>query len=122
MEGVHDPCVTTGLDTLLIALYLKIDDDLAGSRRPGRPPRWTDELVTLAVAQALLGCHSGPRWLRTCYGRLGHLFPYLPKQPACNLKGDSDPGRIPRHTKPVSEGTTAMTSSQWECVDKGGYQ
>jgi hypothetical protein len=79
--------VTTDLDTLLIALYVKIDDDLAGLRRPGRPPRLTDaELVTLAVAQALLGCHSEARWLRTCYGRLGHLFPYLPKQPGYNKR------------------------------------
>jgi hypothetical protein len=79
--------VTTDLDTLLIALYVKIDDDLAGLRRPGRPPRLTDaELVTLAVAQAPLGCHFEARRLRTCYGRLGHLFPYLPKQPGYNKR------------------------------------
>jgi hypothetical protein len=74
---------TTDLDTLLIALYVKIDDLLAGIRRVGRPPRLTDtELVCLAVAQALLGYRSEPRWLRACYRRLGHLFPYLPKRTA----------------------------------------
>jgi hypothetical protein len=80
--------VTKDLDTLLIALYVKIDDDLAGIRRPaGRPPRLTDaELICLAVAQALLGCHSEARWLRVCYGRLGHLFRYLPKQPGYNKR------------------------------------
>jgi hypothetical protein len=28
-----------------------------------------------------LGCHSEHRWIRFCYCRLGHLFPYLPNQP-----------------------------------------
>jgi hypothetical protein len=37
--------------------------------------------VCLAVAQVLLGARSEHHWLRLCYGRLGHLFPYLPKQP-----------------------------------------
>jgi len=79
--------VTTDLDTLLIALYVKIDDDLAGIRRIGRPPQLTDsELVCLAVAQALLGYHSESRWLRAARRRLGHLFPYLPKQPGYNKR------------------------------------
>jgi hypothetical protein len=51
-------------------------------RRPGRPKRLSDaELVCLAVAQVLLGARSEHHWLRMCYARLGHLFPYLPKQP-----------------------------------------
>jgi hypothetical protein len=37
--------------------------------------------VCLAVAQVLLGARSEHHWLRMCYGRLGHLFPYLPHQP-----------------------------------------
>jgi hypothetical protein len=79
--------VTTDLDTLLIALYVKIDDDLAGIRRVGRPPRLTDsELVCLAVAQALLGYSSESHWLRAARRRLGHLFPYLPKQPGYNKR------------------------------------
>ncbi|SFJ98468.1 hypothetical protein SAMN05421835_111210, partial [Amycolatopsis sacchari] len=41
--------MTTDLNTLLTALYVKIDDHLAGRRRMGRPPKLTDaELVTLA--------------------------------------------------------------------------
>ena len=48
----------------------------------GRPKKLSDaELVCLAVAQVLLGARSEHHWLRLCYGRLGHLFPYLPKQP-----------------------------------------
>ena len=46
------------------------------------PKRLSDaELACLAVAQVLLGARSEHHWLRLCYGRLGHLFPYLPKQP-----------------------------------------
>jgi Transposase DDE domain len=76
--------VTANLDTLLTALYVLIDDHViaSGPRRPGRPKRLTDaELVCLAVAQVLLGARSEHHWLRMCYARLGHLFPYLPKQP-----------------------------------------
>ena len=76
--------MTPDLDTLLTALYVEIDDHVIGSgrRRPGQPKKLSDaELVCLAVAQVLLGARSEHHWLRLCYGRLGHLFPYLPKQP-----------------------------------------
>jgi hypothetical protein len=57
--------VTTDLNTLLTALYVKIDDEICGTRRLRRPPLLSDsELVCLAVAQALLGYHSEARWLR----------------------------------------------------------
>jgi hypothetical protein len=76
--------VTADLDTLLTALYVLVDDHVIPprQRRPGRPKQLSDaELVCLAVAQVLLGARSEHHWLRLCYGRLGHLFPYLPKQP-----------------------------------------
>jgi len=85
MKGGHRWLfVKTDLDTLLTALYVLIDDHVipAHRRGPGRPKRLSDaELVCLAVAQVLLGARSEHHWLRMCYGRLGHLFPYLPKQP-----------------------------------------
>jgi hypothetical protein len=76
--------VTTDLDTLLTALYVFCDDRVVPAHRqgPGRPKRLSDaELLCLAVAQVLLGFPSQHHWLRFCYCRLGHLFPYLPKQP-----------------------------------------
>jgi Transposase DDE domain len=76
--------VRTDLDTLLTALYVLIDDHVipSGPRPPGHPKRLSDaELVCLAVAQVLLGARSEHHWLRMCHARLGHLFPYLPKQP-----------------------------------------
>jgi hypothetical protein len=78
------------LDDLVIARYVTIDELLGPNCRaghPGRKPRLSDaELVCLAVAQVLLGCHSEHRWLRFCYSRLGHLFPYLPNQPGYNKR------------------------------------
>lgn len=76
--------VTTDLDTLLTALYVFCDDRVVPPerRRPGRRKQLSDaELICLAVAQVLLGYASQHHWLRFCYSRLGHLFPYLPKQP-----------------------------------------
>jgi len=84
VEGVQDQFVTTDLDTLLTALYVFCDDHLTPTerRRPGRRKKLSDaELLCLAVAQVLLGFPSQHHWLRFAYGRLGHLFPYLPHQP-----------------------------------------
>ncbi len=51
--------MTNDIETLLTALYVKIDDELGGPRRTGRPPVLTDsELVCVAVAQALPGFTS----------------------------------------------------------------
>ena len=77
------------LDTLLTALYVLADDLLPAreSSRPGRKPKITDaELVCLAVAQVLLDCPKERRFLRAVRRRLGHLFPYVPKQPGYNKR------------------------------------
>lgn len=76
--------MTTDVDTLATALYVKTDDLLKESPHlaPWRPPVGIDprlsdvELVTLAVMQALLGLTSESRWLRHARARLGHLYPY----------------------------------------------
>jgi hypothetical protein len=73
------------LDTLLIALYVELDDRIIpalrrGRRRrgPGRPPVVTDaELICLAVAQVLLRHDDEHHWLRAAASRVGHLFPRL---------------------------------------------
>ena len=82
------------LDTLVIALYVTIDDALqaAPELRRWRPavgiaPKLTDaELLTLAVMQALGGYVSEARWLRYARTALRHLFPYLPRQSGYNKR------------------------------------
>jgi hypothetical protein len=77
--------VSIELDTLLTALYVFIDDHVVPPRtgRGRRPDLSDSELITLAVAQVLLGFHSERRWIR----HLGSspawpaMFPYLPNQP-----------------------------------------
>src|SRR6266508_1033540 len=79
--------VPPDLDALLIALYVLADDLLPKRVGAGRKPRITDaEVITLAVAQIFLDCPSERRFLRFARARLGHLFPYLPKQAGYNKR------------------------------------
>ncbi|MGI5291574.1 IS982 family transposase [Nonomuraea polychroma] len=79
--------MTTDLNTLLTALYVKIDDEIGGTRWLGRPPLLSDsELLCLAVAQALLGYHSEARRLRYARKHLSGMFPYLPQRAGYNKR------------------------------------
>jgi len=79
--------VHADLDSLLTGLYVLVDDLLPARRGAGRRPRISDaELITLAVAQILLQCPSERRFLRLARQRLGHLFPYIPKQSGYNKR------------------------------------
>jgi Transposase DDE domain len=79
--------VHAGLDALLTALYVLIDDFLPRRQGPGRPPRLSDaEVICLAVAQVLLDCPSERRFLRLARRRLGHLFPVLIGQSGYNKR------------------------------------
>jgi hypothetical protein len=83
VEGFQDYFVTNNLEALLSELYVFLDDHVVPTRRGrGRRSRLTDaELVTLAVAQALLGYHSEHRWIRFALVNLRGMFCYLPNQP-----------------------------------------
>ena len=82
------------LDTLLIALYVELDDRIIPAARPGRirrgpgrPPLVTDaELLCLAVAQVLLRFNDEHHWLRAAPARVGHLFPRLLSQSEYNQR------------------------------------
>ena len=72
------------LDTLVIAVYCAACSlfPAPSERRRGRPQLITDnELLSLMVAQMLLGRPSDRRFLAAARRRLGHLFPTLPSQP-----------------------------------------
>lgn len=74
------------LDLLLISVYCTADD-LLPEPRPNARRRLTDaEIVTLCLAQVLMGIPSDRRFLRAARRQLGHLFPYLPSQDALHKR------------------------------------
>ena len=106
--------MTTDLNTLLTALYVKIDDWLGRPRRTGRPPRLSDaELLTMAVAQALLGIRSEARWLRFLPTHLPGAFPYLPGQSGYNKRLRAALPLLKRAIRAVAADTDLWTDNVW---------
>jgi hypothetical protein len=68
------------LDLLLISVYCTADDLLPPVRANGRRTLSDAEVVTLCVAQVVMGIASDRRFLRAARRQLGHLFPRLPGQ------------------------------------------
>lgn len=70
------------LDSLCTAVYVTADDLLPS--RPANARRGLNdaEIVTLAVAQVVMGIPSDRRFLAVARRRLGHLFGRLPSQSA----------------------------------------
>jgi hypothetical protein len=106
--------VTTDLNTLLTALYVWIDDYLAARVRPGRLPRLTDaELLTLAVAQALLEVRSEARWLRLVPAAVPGAFPYLPGQSGYNKRLRGGLPLLRRVIRDLAADCDLWTDSVW---------
>jgi hypothetical protein len=113
--------VTTDIDTLATALYVKTDDLLRAAPRLaawrpkiGIAPSLTDaELVTLAVLQALLSHTSEARWLRYARKHLGHLFRYLPQQSGYNKRLRAAVGLIKTVVRVLATDTTLWTDDVW---------
>jgi len=70
------------LDTLCTVVYCTADDLLPEAKRNARRRVSDAELVTLCVAQAIMGIPSDRRFLASARKRLVHLFPVLPSQSA----------------------------------------
>jgi hypothetical protein len=66
------------LDLLLIAVFCAADDLLPKARNNAKRIVTDAEVITLCVAQAIMGITSDPRFLAAARKRLGHLFPTLP--------------------------------------------
>ena len=70
------------LDLLLTVVYCIADDFLPKAAGNARRKITDAEIVTLCVAQAIMGIPSDPRFLMTAAKRLRHLFPTLPTRDA----------------------------------------
>jgi len=82
------------LDLLLIAVFCAADDLLP--TKPGNARRIvTDaEVVTLCVAQSMMGIPSDARFIATARKRLGHLFPELPDREGFYKRREALPDTI----------------------------
>ena len=69
------------LDLLLTAVFCTADDLLPEKAKNARRSVTDAEVVTLAVAQAMMGISSDDRFLRLAGRSLSGLFPKLPRQP-----------------------------------------
>jgi len=106
--------VTNDIETLITALYVKIDDELGGPRWLGRPPVLTDsELVCLAAAQALLGFSSEAHWLRYAGKHLAGMFPYLPQQSGYNKRLRAALGLVKRAIRMLARSSDFWLDNCW---------
>ena len=111
------------LDLLLIVVYCIADDFLP--QRPGNARRRvTDaEIITLCVAQAIMGIPSDPRFLMSAHHRLGHLFPVLPARDAFHKRRLRLSGQIEaliaefaRHSPGFVDDLLLVDSTPVECA------
>ncbi len=111
------------LDLLLIAVYCTADD-LLPERAANARRRITDaEVVTLCVAQAMMGIPSDPRFLAVARRQLGHLFPCLPERSAFHkrrlrLSGviESLIAEFARHSPGFCDDVLLVDSTPVECA------
>src|SRR5271154_289480 len=82
------------LDLLLIAVYCTVDDFLPVRAGNARRRISDAEVVTLCIAQAMMGMPSDARFLRSARRQLGHLFPRLPERTAYHKRRLRLSGRI----------------------------
>jgi hypothetical protein len=68
------------LDLLLISVFCTADDFLPEPAKNARRILTDAEVVTLAVAQAIMGITSDARFIRTARKQLVHLFPVVPNR------------------------------------------
>ncbi|MBV6702769.1 IS982 family transposase [Kitasatospora aureofaciens] len=107
--------MTTNLDTLVTARYVKIDDDWADlARLPGRPPRLShSELLCLAVMQAMLGFHCEARLLRHARVHYRHLFPFIPQDSGYNKRLRAALPQIKRLIRVLAKDTDFWHDRVW---------
>jgi hypothetical protein len=76
------------LDLLLTSVFCTADDLLPRKRENARRSLTDAEVVTLCVAQSIMGVGSDARFVRIACKRLSHLFPVLTKRSAFHKRRD----------------------------------
>jgi hypothetical protein len=76
------------LDLLLTSVFCTADDLLPDGRRNARRRLTDAEVVTLCVAQSIMGIGSDARFVRVAFRRLGHLFPALTRRSGFHKRRD----------------------------------
>lgn len=128
------------LDLLCISVYCTADDLLPEPARNARRKLSDAEVVTLCVAQVLMGIPSDRRFLRAARRQLGHLFPYLPGQDALHKRrarlaetiewlvgvfAERSPGRhddlVLLDSTPVECGRSLETARRSQLAEIAGY-
>lgn len=128
------------LDLLCVSVYCTADDLLPDRRRNARRRLSDAEIVTLCVAQVVMGLPSDRRFLRAARRQLGHLFPYLPGQDAlhkrrarlaeqiewlCGVFADRSPGSrddlLLLDSTPVECGRSVETTRRSQLAEVCGY-
>jgi hypothetical protein len=82
------------LDLLLTAVFCTADDLLPERKKNARRRLTDPEVVTLCVAQAIMGIGSDERFVRVAVRRLGHLFPRLTGRSGFHRRRDRLAGTI----------------------------
>ena len=76
------------LDLLLISVFCTADDLLPQRPQNARRSLNDAEVVTLCVAQSIMGIPSDERFVKTAARRLGHLFPALTSRSGFHKRRD----------------------------------
>jgi Transposase DDE domain len=111
------------LDLLLIAVFCTADD-LLPERAANARRRITDaEVITLSIAQAMLGIPSDQRFLAVAARRPAHLFPQLPERTAYHKRRLRLSGAIEaliaefaRHSPGFYDDVALVDSTPIECA------
>jgi hypothetical protein len=122
------------LDLLLIAVYCTADDLLPTKAGNARRIVTDAEVVTLCVAQSMMGIPSDPRFIAVARKRLGHLFPALPDRDGFYKRREQLSDTIEaltmefaRHSPGCTDDVLLVDSTPVECarsretVKRGGH-
>jgi len=111
------------LDLLLTIVYCMADDFLPKRAANARRTVTDAEIITLCIAQAIMGIPGDDRFIRTARYRLRHLFPVLPSRDAfhkrrirCTEQIEAMIAHFARHSPGWEDELLLVDSTPIECA------